>query len=195
MRWFADFLKNPIFFVKKAILLFAVMAFASAFSLATAQNIGNNSIAAANALAQEVNKGVQVVETPFGKLSFAEIQNHPKRKEILDGMTDSQYSEYDKWQEWKVQAAIAQGEEIDSWTQAAIEANKGKMEAKQAAINEIIQKVPHIIPVYKSKIAAGQKLTMEQKKTLDYLLLIGKPPNWMPRIQKLLSNPQNFARE
>jgi hypothetical protein len=76
---------------------------------------------AVSALAGEVDKWAwQVVETPFGKLSFAQIQKHPERNKILDGMKDADYNAYDSWQSGKVQAVK--------------EANKGKLETQQVAI-------------------------------------------------------------
>ena len=122
----------------------------------------------------------QVVNTPFGELSFAQIQKHPKKEEILDDfMTPEQSKAYITWLKWNTQVVIKEGDIV--------------AERKHVAISDIVQRVPQIIPVYEMKTARWEKLTREQGETLQYILTIWEPKDWLPRIQKLLSNPQNFA--
>ena len=118
----------------------------------------------------------QVVNTPFGELSFAQIQKHPKKEEILAGLKISKQGAYNEWEE---QVAITRVNAEKVW--------------EQVAISDIVQRVPQIIPVYEMKTARWEKLTREQGETLQYILTIWEPKDWLPRIQKLLSNPQNFA--
>jgi hypothetical protein len=40
-----------------------------------------------------------MVDTPFGKLSFAEIQKHAERTKILDGMKRSEKANFRDWEE------------------------------------------------------------------------------------------------
>ena len=40
-----------------------------------------------------------MVNTPFGELSFAQIQKHPKKEEILAGLKISKQGAYNEWEE------------------------------------------------------------------------------------------------
>ena len=82
---------------------------------------------------------------------------------------------------------------MEARTQAIIEENKRKLEVQQAIIEDLIRKVPQAIPLYEADVASGKKLSQKEKQMLEYILSLKKPPEWMPRIQKLLSNPQNFV--
>ena len=132
----------------------------------------------------------QVVNTPFGELSFAQIQKHPKKEEILAGLKTSKQGAYNEWEE---QVAITRVNTEKAWEQVAIKEGDIVAERKQVVISDIIQRVPQIIPVYEMKTARWEKLTREEGETLQYILSLWEPKDWLPRIQKLLSNPQNFA--
>ena len=80
------------------------------------------------------------METPFGKLSFTQIQKHPERNKILDGMKDADYTAYDSWQSGKVQLILEETERIKA--------------GLQEAIGRIIAQIPRVIPMYESRIAS-----------------------------------------
>jgi hypothetical protein len=130
----------------------------------------------ASATAPEAKGGLTVVDTPFGKLSFAEIRKHEKRDEILEKLKPSQQARYHEWEEKMANQAAEQ---------SAIR--------KQVAIEDILSKLPRVIPLYEAGIASWKKLSLKHKQLLEYALSLKRPPDWMPRIEKLLANPQNFA--
>ncbi len=76
---------------------------------------------AVNALAGEVDKGAwQVVETQFGNLSFAQIQKHPQRADILKSLRKDNREMKAQFDEWETQVAINDGDEAAKRTQVAI---------------------------------------------------------------------------
>ena len=114
------------------------------------------------------------------KMSFADLlKMKDGKEEVIERMSDGEFSAYEIFLNTNKQVANQEADQVAL--------------RKQAAIDEIIQKIPQIIPVYEQQLAAGKKLTMDQKGTLTYILSINKPPEWMSRVQKLLANPQNFA--
>ena len=67
----------------------------------------------------------QVVETLFGELSFAQIQKHPERAKILDGMKRGEKANFHEWEE---RVAINEWKKIDEGTQVAIKTNQEALE-------------------------------------------------------------------
>jgi len=70
----------------------------------------------------------QTVETQFGKLSFGQIQKHPERDKILDGMKRSEKANFRDWEE---QMAINEWKKIDEGTQVAIKTNQETLEMNE----------------------------------------------------------------
>jgi hypothetical protein len=77
----------------------------------------------------------QAVETPFGKLSFAQIQKHPERNKILDGMKRGEKASFRDWEE---QVGISEWKKIDEKTQVAIESNSER--EKRLEMNQRLEK-------------------------------------------------------
>ena len=176
------------------LLVFAILYFAVNTVLAQSKSTSVAS-PSVSAIAAADKEGWQLVDTSFGKLSFTEIKNHPKRKGILDELPTNTYEAYDAWSEWKIQAAINRVNSERAWELAAIKEGDATAWRKEAAIEKIITQIPQVIPLYESRIASKWKLSQQDKKMLEYVLLIWKPPEWIPRIQKILDNPQNFTIE
>ncbi len=61
------------------------------------------------------------MDTPFGKLSFAEIQGHEKKDEILAGLKPSKQARYNEWEE---QTANQTEKAIDTRIQTANQTEK-----------------------------------------------------------------------
>ncbi len=121
----------------------------------------------------------QMVDTPFGNLSFAQIRGHEKKDEILDDhMTPAQSKAYINWEKWKTQAAIKDGDLVAERKQAAIARVKTEKAWEQAAIKDIISNVPQIVPLYENTIRNGGKLSPEQRKALNYIYTLGEPKDW-----------------
>jgi hypothetical protein len=95
---------NPMTF-RRGLLVAAVVSALTEFSptistVAFAQTSPANSSAAATP--QGTKAELPEVDTPYGNLSFAEIQKHPKKDELLATLKPSRQAQYN---EWELQAA------------------------------------------------------------------------------------------
>lgn len=82
-----------------------IAALALCISAAVAQDKVNASTSD-TAAAATADKG-QVVETPYGPLSFADIQKHPKKEEILAALKPSKQARFWDWQEQAIDNRVA----------------------------------------------------------------------------------------
>ncbi len=144
---------------------------------------------------QETKWGWQVVKIDGIEYTFSRIATLPRdqRSAIVKKMEELNPDTLEDYNDYYLQAANQRKTNEANWEQAANQEADQAAIRKEAAINDIIQRIPQIIPIYESKISVWQKLSTDQQKTLEYILSLGKPPEWMPRIQKLLANKQNFA--
>ena len=62
--------------------------------------------------------GSQLIETTYGKLTIIEIDKHPKREEILAGMTRSAKSDFLDWKEQAAQERLKEQEKRAEEAQA-----------------------------------------------------------------------------
>jgi predicted negative regulator of RcsB-dependent stress response len=67
-----------------------------------------------------------------------EIQRHPERTKILDGMKDADYTAYDAWQSGKVQVAINDGNEAANRKQVAITKNETNVRGILANVERML---------------------------------------------------------
>ena len=155
----------------------ATTLFAFQLQLAQAQTAPTAPSASASASADK--GGWQVVETLFGELSFAQIQKHPERAKILDGMKDADYTAYDYWQSGKVQVAI--------------ETNKGKLETQKVAINNLSRNAQELEKTVRATLDAKLKIPAKYRPTMENIISFGKPPETVKYFQEVLKDPNNFV--
>jgi hypothetical protein len=105
----------------------------------------------------------QVVDTPYGKLSFAEIQKHEKKDEILWKMKPSQR---DKFDDWEIEVANQTEKKLDTNIQVANQRIEAKKQVEQVA-NQTERKIDkELIEVYSQLIINAEKWASIKKKTL-----------------------------
>jgi hypothetical protein len=109
----------------------------------------------------------QVVDTPYGKLSFAEIQKHEKKDEILDDiMTPEQQREYSNWKKWVKEVANQR-----------IEAKK---QVEQVA-NQTEKKLDTNIQVANQRIESKWAELIEKKEKLKIQITELQSIKWVPK--------------
>ncbi len=116
-----------------------------------------------------------------------------EKKKAIDGMSDATADAYEKYLEdintgkqWMNNAKLK--------NQAAVINEWKKIDAGTAALIEsFAAKVPEMVDGYETLVQRGGKLRGDDKKLLKEILTYGKPPSLMPRVEKLLNNPSNFA--
>ena len=85
----------------------------------------------------------QIVETQFGNLSFAQIQKHPQRADILKKLPNDTYDAYDDWMEnWKKVAIGRKNSELTG-EQIAINKNK-RLEEMHTQLDSEIKQIQSI---------------------------------------------------
>lgn len=113
-------------------------------------------------------------------MSFAEISKLPQvqQDEVVGGMNGKEKLFYKRWY---AEAANQTGQAIDTETQAIIAENVRLSELQQAAIadgktidtgtqaiiDEVIQKIPQVIPLYEADVQQGKKLSIKEKIMLE----------------------------
>jgi hypothetical protein len=120
--------------------------------------------------------GWQAVETLFGKLSFAQIQKHPERDKILDGMKRSEKANFRDWEE-----------------QVVIETNKGKLETQQVVIESFVKSSQELEKTVRATLDAKLKIPAKYRPTMEAIINFGKPPETVKYFQEILRNPNNFV--
>ena len=95
-----------------------------------------------------------MVEIDGKKMTFAEIAALPKEQKdaILTNRMIMRPSKREAYDEYELQAANQSERKIDGNIQAANQKKENNLSEEKVAINEIIQKVPSIVPIYEARL-------------------------------------------
>ena len=95
-----------------------------------------------------------MVEIDGKKMTFAEIAALPKEQKdaILTNRMIMRPSKREAYDEYELQAANQTERKIDGNIQAANQKKENNLSEEKVAINEIIQKVPSIVPIYEARL-------------------------------------------
>jgi small-conductance mechanosensitive channel len=107
-----------------------------------------------------------VVKIDGKEMTFTEIAALPKEKKdaILDDkLSEGQLKSYQAWRNELKQVANQTEKKIDTNIQTANQTEKKIDTNIQTAINEVINKIPQVIPLYEADIAAGKKISLKEK--------------------------------
>ena len=192
MRLVSNLAAKPIFSFIALLLTALSFAVAFVFPISAAEPAPKSPTAS---VPTAEKGGWQVIDTPYGPLSFVEIQKHPKKDEILDDiMTPAQAKNYNDWIKNWTQAAIKEGEKIDAGTQAAIKEGEKIDAGTQAAMEKLRSQTPELITKMELLLKKGWKLrAKEEKKTLELIISLGEPKDWIEKAKEIYNNPRNFA--
>ena len=202
MRLVSNLAAKPIFSFIALLLTALSFAVAFVFPISAAEPAPKSPTAS---VPTAEKGGWQVIDTPYGPLSFVEIQKHPKKDEILTWLKPSKQARFNEWEQqaamewnkWKLevqQAAIKEGEKIDAGTQAAIKEGEKIDAGTQAAMEKLRSQTPELITKMELLLKKGWKLrAKEEKKTLELIISLGEPKDWIEKAKEIYNNPRNFA--
>ncbi len=143
-----------------------------------------------SATLQATNGYWQTVDTPFGKLSFAEIQGHEKKDEIIDDvMTPEQSRAYNDWLKWKTQTANQNIQAKVQIEQTANQNIQAKVQIEQTA-NQNIQTLRQVEQKVNQKIIREVTLLVNRIEKNESLL---RDSEIVKNLQAVYDKPEIFS--
>lgn len=131
-------------------------------------------------------------ETTYGKLSFYEIQKHPKREEILAGMKRSKEARFLEWEQQMAQESLAEAKKQNQEAQERRAEGKKQLEEAQERNAE---KKKLLVQKYTLYIGNAEVLGKGSKKTFNDIINFEATPEALKQRTRALIADKNMKWE